>query len=146
MAVTIRRLAFVAAGCLLLCSCGKDEGFRKETFPATGEVYVDGQPAGQLKVECHNLAGIDKENPTFSQAFTDENGKFEIATYEAADGLPEGEYVLTFMWGELDLISGGYGGPDKLNGRYTDPQTSEHRFKVEAGKPTDLGKIELTTN
>jgi hypothetical protein len=145
MTVRIRRSALMAACCLLLCSCGQEEAFRKETFPVTGEVYVDGEPAAQLQVTCHDLAGIDKEHPTFSQAFTNESGRFEIATYEAADGVPEGEYVLTFMWGQLNLISGGYGGPDKLNGRYTDPGASQHRFKVEAGKPTNLGRIELTT-
>ena len=69
----------------------------------------------------------------------------EIATYEASDGVPEGEYVLTFMWGKINLISGGYGGPDKLNGRYTDPETSEVKVTVKAGEATELGTIELTT-
>ena len=146
MAVRIRRLALMAACCLLLCSCGKEEAFRKETFPVTGEVYVDGQPAAQLRVECHDVAGMDKEHPTVSQCYTDDGGKFQIATYEAADGVPEGEYVLTFMWGQYNAISASYGGPDKLNGRYSDAKSSDaQRIKVEKGKPTELGRIELTT-
>jgi len=134
-----------ACFCLLLCSCGEKVPDRKETFPVTGEVYVDGQPAAQLKVGCYDVNGIDSESPTVSSGMTDEQGKFEISTYASGDGVPEGEYVLTFLWGKLNLISKSYGGPDKLKGRYLDPQKSKHRFKVEAGKPTDLGRIELST-
>ncbi len=126
-------------------SCGKQDASRKPTYPVTGEVYVDGQPAANLAVRCISVAGLDKENPTFSSAFTDEQGRFAISTYEKADGVPEGEYVLTFEWGQWDFVSGQYGGPDKLKGRYKDPATSKIRFKVEAGKPTNLGRIELTT-
>ena len=138
-------LAVPAMFCLLLCSCSEQGPPRKETYPVTGEVYVDGQPAAQLAVRCTDVKGIDKEAPTVSSAFTDETGKFEIATYEASDGVPEGEYVLTFEWGQWNTISGQYGGPDKLNGRYNNLETSENRFKVEKGKQTDLGRIELTT-
>lgn len=140
------KLAIVATiACLLLSACGKEQVARKETFPVKGEVYVDGQPADGLAVTCHNVAGLDKEQPTSSSAFTDSQGKFEISTYESADGVPEGEYVLTFMWGKWNTISMTYGGPDKLNGRYDDPKTSEFKVSVQKGKPTDLGRIELTT-
>src|SRR3989304_3197914 len=145
MTLPTKRLVFLLTLCLLLCSCGPEEPFRKETFPVTGEVSVDGQPAAILQVTCHDVKGIDTEHPTMSQAMTDPAGKFQIATYEAADGVPEGEYVLTFMWGKLNPLGGTYGGPDKLNDRYTDPKTSEHRFTVTKGKPTDLGRIELST-
>ncbi len=142
---SMRWLAVCAAFCILLGSCETGDPSRKETYPVSGAVYVDGEPAAQLAVRCVDVNGIDKENPTFSSAFTGEDGKFEIATYEAADGVPEGEYVLTFEWGKWNVISGSYGGPDKLGGRYLDPKESEHTFKVEAGKPTDLGRIDLTT-
>ncbi len=128
----------------LFCSCKSRDPNWKETHPAKGEVYVDGQPAEFLRVMCTNVNGIDKENPTVSSATTDKDGKFEISTYEKGDGLPEGEYVLTFMWGQLDRISG-YGGPDKLKQKYLDPKKSEHKFTVVKGKPTDLGRIELKT-
>ena len=142
MTVRIRRLVVAATLCLLLCSCGGDEGFRKETFPVSGEVHVDGQPAAQLAVVCHDVKGLDAEHPTGSSGLTDDNGKFEIGTYEGGDGVPEGEYVLTFTWKKRDILQGN---PDKLKDRYSDPTKSEQRFTVEAGKPTELGRIELTT-
>ena len=104
MSVPTKRLGVagsLALCCLSLCSCGEQEGFRKETSPLTGEVYVNGEPAAQLQVTCHNVQGIDTEHPTFSSAITDESGKFSISTYEAADGVPEGEYVLTFGTGSV---------------------------------------------
>jgi hypothetical protein len=140
------RSAAVAATLLVLfCSCSEQRGERKETYPVKGEVYVDGNPAEGLKVTCHDVKGLDKEHPTMSAAFTDAEGKFEISTYESADGVPEGEYTLTFMWGQWNAISNSYGGPDKLNGRYSDPASSQQRITVEGGKRTDLERIELTT-
>ena len=129
---------------LLFCSCDSRDPNWKETHPAAGEVYVDGQPAAMLRVTCTNVNGMDTENPTLSSATTDEQGKFEISTYERGDGLPEGEYVLTFMWGELSAIKG-YVGPDKLKEKYLDPEKSEHKFTVVPGEPTELGRIDLTT-
>ncbi len=111
----------------------------------TGEVYVDGAPVGMLAVRCTAVAGLDSENPTASSAFTDDEGKFEISTYETGDGVPEGEYVLTFEWGKMNLISNQYGGPDKLKGRYMDAEKSENKFTVVTGEPTEIPRIELTT-
>ena len=129
--------------CLVLCSCTRREAGRKETFPVKGEVYVDGQPAGDLAVRCVGLKEVDATTPR-SATYTKSDGKFEIATYERADGVPEGEYVLTFQWGKRNLMTMNYEG-DKLKGRYSDPKRSQVRFKVEKGKPVDLKRIELTT-
>ncbi len=141
----IPRWCVFLIGCAALGACSRGDPSRKPTFPVRGEVYVDGKPAGQLAVTCHNVQGMDKANPTASAAFTDDAGKFQISTYLSSDGVPEGEYVLTFLWGRHNLITMTYGGPDKLNKRYLDPKQSKVRFTVEKGKPLDLGRIELTT-
>lgn len=110
----------------------------------TGEVYVDGAPAAQVVIQCTNVLGLDKEQPTISKAVTDDAGKFEISTYESGDGMPEGDYVLTFTWGDYNAIARSYG-PDKLKNKYADPDKSEHKFTVVKGEPTDLGRIDLQT-
>jgi len=132
--------------CVLLCSCkeSKPAGW-KETFPVKGEVYVDGKPASGLQVTCTDASATDTKTPAAPPALTTEDGKFELSSYKAGDGVPVGDYALTFIWGKINLMSMSYSGPDKLNGRYTDPKQSKNRFKVEKGKPTDLGRIELTT-
>ena len=135
--------AALAVVCLGLCSCAEKMPDRKPTFPVTGRVQVDGQPAAQLALACHDVRGVDPLHPTVSSAITDQDGKFAVSTYQSGDGLPEGEYVLTFVWGKFDLISKSYGG-DGLKGRYMNPLKSACRCKVETGKPTDLGRIELS--
>lgn len=141
----LRMVAVLVVFTLVSCS-GEEEQFRKETSPVVGQVKVDGQaPSSQISVKCHSVSGLDKEHPTLSSAFTTEEGKFEIATYESGDGVPAGDYVLTFYWGELNLISASYGGKDKLKNKYRNPKKSTTKFTVVEGEPTDLGVIELTT-
>lgn len=133
---------------VLGCS-GDEEPYRKPTVRVVGQIFVDGKPVPKtkpMKVEAHPVNGMDQEHPSVSYGMTGEDGKFAISTYEQGDGLPPGDYTLTFLWGKLDLISTQYGGPDQLKGRYSDPETSEFVVSVVEGLPeTDIGKIELTT-
>jgi hypothetical protein len=139
------RLVISLVAALALASCYDSELARKETFPVTGQVLVDGKPAANIQVTMHDVNGIDQEQPTFSSAFTDEQGRFALSTYEQGDGVPAGEYVVTFYWGELNLVSMQFGGPDKLKNKYNDKSNSPFRIKVEKGKPADMGQLELTT-
>lgn len=131
---------------LMIAGCGGDSPPpRKEVIPVSGVVLVDGQaPSSPLSVQCHPVAGMDAAMPTVSQTQTAADGSFKISTYESGDGVPEGEYILTFEWGEFNVMSAQYSG-DKFNGRYSDPKKSGFKVKAEKGKPVDLGKIELTT-
>ena len=139
--------------CLLLCmttvgltGCGGEKPFRKPTSVVTGKVTVDGvAPTSAITIECHPVNGMDAKHPTVSQTVTGPEGTFKISTYEAGDGVPAGDYVLTLYWGEFNLMSNSYSGPDKLKDRYRDPKTSEIKLTVKEGKPTDLGTIVITT-
>lgn len=142
------RLVFVLVLTLgvLLGGCAETKhGNRIETYPLTGKVLVDGKPVGLIKVTVHDVAGVNAEHPTFPTTYTDDEGKFSLSTYEAGDGVPAGEYVVCFYWGEYNLMSRDYGGKDKLGDRYRDPKTSPIRVQVEEGKPADMGTIELST-
>ncbi len=143
-AFLLRCFVFLA---LVTSSCGekRDEG-RKTTFPVTGRLLVDGKPPGSpVAVRCYPVEGIDKKQPTVSSAFTANDGAFQISTYESGDGIPEGKYILTFMWGKRNAFTMQYGGPDKLKGRYSNKKKSQIKVTVTAGEPVDLGTIELTT-
>ncbi|HET6425582.1 MAG TPA: hypothetical protein VFG20_17970 [Planctomycetaceae bacterium] len=131
--------------CGWILGCAKEGPPRKRTFKVTGVLTVDGQPPNSpLQIQCHDLAGLDKEMPTLPQAVSQPDGKFEISTYEKGDGIPIGEYVLTVAWHQFNAISMSYGGPDKLNKRYSDAKESTIKFSV-IDKPVDLGEIKLTT-
>ena len=139
----MKRIAVVLLVALVCCSCEKSNNF-KPTFPVKGVILVDDQPVEQLAVKCESVEGMDKASPTVSNALTKKDGSFEIATYMQGDGVPVGRYVLTFQWGKRNLLTAQYSG-DKFNGKYADPKTSEYKFEVKEGVPTDLGTIKLTT-
>jgi len=110
----------------------------------TGKVTVDGQaPLAAVQIEAHNVAGMDAQMPTLSQCETNPDGTFEITTYVTGDGIPAGDYLLTFSCSEFNAMARSYG-PDKLNKRYSNPKTSEIKFTIK-DKSVDLGEIKLTT-
>jgi len=131
---------------LLVAGCGEAPN-RKATFPVKGKITVDGQaPGSAVRIECIPVAGLDTTDPTVSGTECDPEGNFQISTYQQGDGVPPGDYVLTFTWQEFNLMSRQYTGKDKLNGRYADPKSpSAQKVSVKAGEPTDLGTVALTT-
>lgn len=139
----------ITAVCLLgLVGCGgEDAPYRKPTSKVHGVITVDGAaPMEAIQIQCHLQSAADPNHTTVSAAQSGEGGKFEIATYESGDGVPAGDYALTFEWKQLNLISMSYSGPDKLNMRYNDVSKSEVKFTVkEDSEPIDLGTIALTT-
>ena len=138
---------FVAVLVVVLSSCSEEESTfeRNETYPITGQILVDGKPEQQIVVRCNPVSQAEGAHPITASAFTDAEGKFSISTYEGGDGAQAGEYKLTFVWGQINLLTGAYGGPDKLKDKYADPESSEFTVTVESGKQNDLGVIELTT-
>lgn len=129
---------------LTVCSCSGRPEFSKERFPVTGEVYVDGKPAARLSVTLHDVEGFDEEAPAIPQAVTKQDGSFAISTFEAEDGAPAGEYAATFVWGRPQGL-GIDTSVDKLQGKYSDPETSQFKVTVTEDEPVDMGRIELTT-
>ena len=122
------------------CSKAKPQGVREQTSPLTGIIKVDGQAAEGVEVQCNPEPGNSKINYPVV-ATTDKNGAFAVGTYQKGDGLPEGNYLLTFVWMEAGLTP-----KDKLKGAYTDPKKSKHKVTIELGeKKNDLGEIELVT-
>ena len=141
-------LLFMIFAVTLGCG-GNESAFRKATSPATGTVTVDGLPPGTgVQIQCHPMAAADTDHPSVSATETDPAGKFAISTYESGDGLPAGEYTLTFTWQEFNVMSRSYSGEDQLNGRYSDPQTSTIKLTVKEGEATvticSLGRAALT--
>ena len=108
---------------------------------------IDGdEPGSAVKIDCIPISQVDSDPAHFSMSatMTQPDGSFEISTYQSGDGVPDGEYVLTIVWGKLNVMSRSYDGPDKLKDRYSDAKKSQIKFTVE-GQPVDLGDIELTT-
>lgn len=124
----------------MVSGCSEPRGGpRLETYPVTGTVYVNGAPADQLLIECYPVGESEIQYELATR--TDSDGNFAIGTYEAGDGVPRGEYALTFEWMQGSALGGDR--KDRLKGRFTDPQSSETQFEVVPGVPTELGIINL---
>jgi hypothetical protein len=141
------RMAWFAVCLVPFIGCsGSAAPHRKKVVPVSGVVVVDGAPPDKpIRVECHDEKGLDSQHPTITKCESGEGGKFALSTYQSGDGVPAGNYTVTFTWGEMNPISMQYSG-DKFKGRYSDPKKSEVKFTVaESDKAVDLGRIELKT-
>lgn len=106
----------VASTLLALVSCGDGRTYRK-VYPVKGKILVNGQPAE----DCHIVLNhtYEDKNPVAPQARTDAKGEFQLTTYQANDGAPDGEYIATITWRERSGITKQeFEGPDRLGGAY----------------------------
>lgn len=137
-------LSFACGLAFLSMLSGCSDRNWKETVSLVGQVYVDDKPAEGARIEFHPVGGLDTAQPTVTAATVNKDGSFAASTYEVGDGVPPGEYQLSFTWPKLNPISMTFEG-DKLNGRYADPAKTDVKMTVESGKPLDLGRIDLTS-
>lgn len=131
-----------------LSGCGSDvdpnKGINvKPTVQVTGKVLVDGvPPATPVAVKAHLVGNVDPNQP-ISSAVTDKDGVFKLNTYNWGDGMPPGDYKLTFLWGQMTMHRG-MQGADQLGGVYSSPDKSQFKVTVaESSEALDIGVFEL---
>jgi hypothetical protein len=106
-----------------------------------GKVLVGGQPAAGAIVALHRQPALPGMPPGAAEAAAD--GAFRPMTFQAGDGLPEGEYRISVVWlqaaPQVSPIKGiasdeATSDPiDRLQGRYRDPNASNLKYTVKAG-------------
>ncbi len=145
--LSLRGLCATLFALVLTAGCGGKEltdPNELPTFPVTGKVMVDGKPVAMIRVVAH-----DTEQPprTFNEpkGFTKDDGTFSLTTFREGDGVPVGEYKLTFQYGSYAMIRGREYKGDQFKGKYLKKEDSKFTLTVKEGQPTDLGTIELTT-
>lgn len=136
-----------AAGLLASAGCGDG---KIRCYPVTGTVLVDSQPAeGAMVIFCP-VDGSEEFMRERPFGVTDADGKFELRTFRPGDGAPAGNYKVMARWlskaaqssqaADQDRAAGG--SPDRLRGRYFNPDTSGLGATVEEA-PTELPPFEL---
>lgn len=110
-------------------------GSRTETVSVSGKVTVGGTPTAGVVIYAYAQEGEPK--PAL-QTRTGADGAYLWTTYAVGDGLAPGTYKLTFA----HIPKEGKGkdeGEDLLEGKYSDPETSEFTLTVASGTPqTDV--------
>jgi hypothetical protein len=120
---------FVLAWCGL--SFGKRDVDRIEVHPAQGRVqFGDAIPQGAL-LTLHPLSPALSIRP---KATVRTDGTFQVSTYGASDGAPEGDYRVTIVWHQLVEVDGEpTAGPNLLPPSYSQPGTTDLRVSVKPG-------------
>jgi len=140
----------LAGTSIFLAACGSKEPQLptpiKPVNKVTGKVTVNGKAEKGVAVAAMPIP-LQSENPTISSGSTDENGSFSLNTYKADDGVPAGDYVLTFKWGSFNPFRGSISG-DKFRGKYEDAnvvaeQFPNFKFTVKQGEALELPAIDL---
>ncbi|HZN32458.1 MAG TPA: hypothetical protein VFB80_01520 [Pirellulaceae bacterium] len=113
-----------------------------------GSVLVAGKPAARATVIFHPKApaadALAEKAPPRPTGEVQADGSFTLSTYTAGDGAPAGEYTVTISWpsGSSPIGGDADSGPDRLGGRYLNPQTSRLSAKVDAAA-TEVPRFEL---
>ena len=108
-----------------------------EVHPVTGKVTVNGQPAAGAEVVFYGATDdLTGKGTVAPYGIADENGAFELRSYEPGDGAPAGKFKVTIYWPE-EIPPGVdeemYEPQDRLNNRYSDPNTTELTVEVPEG-------------
>lgn len=131
-----RRARLVRSGAvfglsLLLASCG-DDG-HVDVYPVSGNVTFGSEIPVGAQVVLHPQGSTLPEN-VVAMGTVGPDGRFEIGTYDVADGAPAGEYKATVEWFKVVKTEGGAGrGPNVLPRQYTDPAKSPISVSVAEG-------------
>jgi hypothetical protein len=129
-----------------LAGCSQPDDGRIEVYPVTGKVTVNGAPAAGAEVVFYGATPeLKGPNVAPPEGMTDENGEFQLRTYDADDGAPAGTFNVSVIWPEPipeGVDTEMYQPQDRLKGKYTDPNASGLTVEVPAGGGT-LPPIEL---
>jgi hypothetical protein len=126
----------------LLAGCGRSGPPRVITHQAKGRVTYAGQPAAGAFVVLHPKNQPESLAPT-PTATVQPDGTFALTTYDAGDGVPEGDYVVTVQWRKTVKSGSDYVlGPNLLPAKYGRPETSDIVVHVAAGQ-SELPPIAL---
>lgn len=144
--VSLALRLILATALVALSACGGKKF--PTTYPVKGKVLVNGQPAKACQITFNPTGtGGDPATKATPQGETDEKGEFQLTSYNANDGAPEGEYVVTINWRDRVGMSQALEGPDRLGGVYSRAEKNKalKGFVVQVGKqPLELPPFELT--
>lgn len=117
-------------------------------YPVKGRVVMNGEPLANATIVLHSTGKSTKAKKVpvnvRPHAKAEADGSFVLATFDKADGAPEGEFVATIYLNEETIVDGETQlGPNKLPAVYSKPETSPIRIKITSSTKV-LQPLELT--
>src|SRR5262245_38130697 len=114
------RVSALVTGLILCAGCGSG---KPKPVPVSGSLTVKKVPADGALVR---LWPVDAEGPNVVRplGYVQHDGSFQLTTYAENDGAPPGKYKVTIEWRPKKKTTMEADGPDRLEGRYADPEQS----------------------
>ena len=135
------RLALVAT--LFLAAAGLAgcrEDWQAATYPASGRLTINGQPAAGALVQLVPRGAAPDERNSRPWGKVAPDGSFTLATYQGEAGAPPGEYGVAITW---PVDASVLGSPDRLGGKLAEGAPALPAVTIKA-EPTTIPPIELT--
>lgn len=118
--------------------CGQS-GWEARTYPTTGKVTINGEPAKDAFIKMIKLGDPVDQRESDCWAVVQEDGTYTMSTYESGDGCPPGEYGWMLRWpNDLATMM-----PDRLGEKYWSREDPYMKVTIEPGT-NELPPVELT--
>ena len=115
------------------------------TYPVTGRLLTkDGAPAAGVRVTLHSSHIISEGDPFRPSGTSDQDGLFQLTTYETDDGAPAGNYAMTFRWAPPQKTLLDPTPKDRLKNRFAVPNDESLTCEIiDSKEPQDIGTFEI---
>ncbi|VTR94223.1 Probable beta-galactosidase OS=Lentisphaera araneosa HTCC2155 GN=LNTAR_09716 PE=4 SV=1: Metallophos_2 [Gemmata massiliana] len=106
---------------------------KKDTFPVTGKIKLDGKPLEGAKITLHARDEPNEQFAAVCDGLSDDAGRFTVTTYSRFDGAPTGEYVVTVVKSDKGFNDREAAGRTVLPKPYARPATSPLKVTIKSG-------------
>ncbi|HEY3965854.1 MAG TPA: carboxypeptidase-like regulatory domain-containing protein [Planctomycetaceae bacterium] len=129
---------YVVTAVIFAAGCGNSGLIEGDVpvFPVTGKVTFAGKPLPRAVVTLTPAdlpPGAKWEAPA-TGGVTDEDGEFELSTYNAGDGAPAGTYFVTVSCEDREAKRSGGEYPELLPEKYQNPASSGLKVTIREGE------------
>ena len=134
--------SLLVAGLLVImfaAGCSGRKG--PKLYPVKGMIYINGQPAKDVNVMFTPVTPFEDGLLLSPAGATDDDGSFRLTSFDADDGAPAGEYLVTVIY-PMSRFNKNLNGIDRLKGKYSNPKSSGLKATIEP-KANDLPPIQL---
>ena len=142
----LQSVSSILLASLFVLGCGQSKPTIKNKVPLThvsATVLVDGEPISGVWVLHRALGSCAETRIEYNEGLdrSTKDGGVLLHTYDANDGLPAGEYGLSFTY----VDTGSKSREQLLEEVYADRANPYMKIVVEQGKELNLGEIALKT-
>ncbi len=130
-----RKLALCMFAVLIAATIGCSKG-RDGVYPTEGQVLYNGKPIAGAQIVLYPEGPVE-EGVVLPRAQTDTQGRFQLGTFDRADGARQGTYAVTVIqYPPQNQGSGWVAGPNSLPQKYASPKTTDLKVTIARGANT----------